>query len=987
MSWQKFVGVFFVFGSLMCSPAAAWSQSVTTGAIAGEVRDTTGAVLPGVTVEAASPALIEKVRTVVTDDQGQYKIVDLRPGIYSVTFSLTGFSTVRRDGLELTTGFTAAVNAEMRVGSVLETVTVTGASPVVDVQNVRSQNVLSRDVLDSVPTAKNFAGLAALTLGAIGTRDVAGNAGDWVGAMRIHGNRNDGVFSFDGMNSMSLLGAGNRRIQTNQAAAQEMVLQTGGMGAELETGGVAVNVVPKEGGNTFSGVFSADYTGKGLQSGNLTDELRARGLTRSNSIKEIHDVYGGLGGPIKQDRLWFYTAHRWLESQEELAGAYFNKMQGTLFYEPDLSRPAHTDNPVKDFLNLRVTWQVSQKHKITVIGIYQENCLCFLQVGPLRDPAASWNGIFHERNIQPAWSYPATSRLLFEAGFVARDDTHVNVFADGAGVTQDHRAVQDLSNGTWYGSHVSGSNPSLFNLNGWLNDYGTQVGHLYSSRFAMSYVTGSHAFKTGLTNTSGFQDWGPGKPNLDEAYQFRNRVPVGLWQLAGPGYGRTRVKLNLGIYAQDQWTLRNVTLNMGVRFDYINGYNPAQVRPGGTYTPEFRFDPVYNLPNWKDISPRVGAAYDLFGNGKTAFKMSLGKYMHPVGTRIAQHTNPSEAISGVAFRTWNDVNGDYVPDCDLKSTLASGECGALANQRFGTPVVTRRYDSDFLTGWGQRDYNWQTSASLQHELRPAVALSVGYFRTWYGNFTVTDNLAVMPADYDPYCITVPVDTRLPGGGGNQICGLYDIRPTRFGQVNDLVTKASHFGKRTEVFNGVDVGINARFGNGGLLSGGVSIGQTVINNCLVVDSPDLRFCETTDPQKQVKLAVAYPLPKGFQASATFQNLPGINRLASYVATNAQIAPSLGRNLGACGASVVCNATVAVDLIEPNTLREPRQSQLDVRLSKLIRMGPVRLQGKFDIYNLFNANDIQLMITRYGSAWLNASSILAGRTFKFGAQLDF
>ena len=350
----------------------------------------------------------------------------------------------------------------------------------------------------------------------------------------------------------------------------------------------------------------------------------------------------------------------------------------------------------------------------------------------------------------------------------------MNVFADRAGVTQDHRAVQDLSNGTWYGSHVSGSNPSLFNLNGWLNDYGTQVGHLYSSRFAMSYVTGSHAFKTGFTNTSGFQDWGPGKPNLDEAYQFRNRVLVGLWRLAGPGYGRTRVKLNLGIYAQDQWTLRNVTLNVGLRFDYINGYNPAQVRPGGTYTPEFRFDPVYDLPNWKDISPRVGAAYDL---------------------------------------------------------------------------------------------------------------------------------------------------------------LATARPR--------------------------------------------------SRCLWA----MRFCETTDPQKQVKLAIAYPLPKGFQASATFQNLPGINRLASYVATNAQIAPSLGRNLGACGTSVVCNATVAVDLIEPNTLREPRQSQLDVRLSKLIRMGPVSLQGKFDVYNLFNANDIQLMITRYGSSWLNASSILAGRTFKFGAQLDF
>src|SRR5712691_1031624 len=141
-----------VLAGLLLIPRGTWAQSVSAGGIAGVVRDATGAVLPGVTVEAASPALIEKVRTAMTDGEGQYKIQELRPGTYTVTFTLSDFTTIKREGIELTAGFTATVNADMRVGALAETITVSGASPVVDTQNVRTQNVLSRDVLDSLPS-------------------------------------------------------------------------------------------------------------------------------------------------------------------------------------------------------------------------------------------------------------------------------------------------------------------------------------------------------------------------------------------------------------------------------------------------------------------------------------------------------------------------------------------------------------------------------------------------------------------------------------------------------------------------------------------------------------------------------------------------------------------------------------------------------------------------------------------------------------------
>ncbi len=322
----KVVGILGLAGLVSSS---ALAQTGTTGAIAGVARDTTGAVLPGVTVEAASPALIEKVRTVVTDDQGNYKIVDLRPGLYSVTFTLSGFATFKREGLDLTAGFTAQANADMKVGALEETVTVTGASPVVDVQNVRTQNVLSRAVLDGLPNNKTIPAFAALTLGATvgaGNQDVGGNKGEPPVGLSIHGSRfNDSKLLFDGMtyNSLHSEGGGQMRIfLLNQTAVQETVLGTGGIIAESDTGGVQMNNVPREGSNKLSLYVNLGYSRESLQSSNLTDAIRARGLLSVNPIKQIYDAGIGVGGPIKKDRLWFFSANRWWNSGEYIPGLF-----------------------------------------------------------------------------------------------------------------------------------------------------------------------------------------------------------------------------------------------------------------------------------------------------------------------------------------------------------------------------------------------------------------------------------------------------------------------------------------------------------------------------------------------------------------------------------------------------------------------------------------------------------------------------------------
>ena len=299
-----------------------------------------------------------------------------------------------------------------------------------------------------------------------------------------------------------------------------------------------------------------------------------------------------------------------------------------------------------------------------------------------------------------------------------------------------------------------------------------------------------------------------------------------------------------------------MTLNLGVRFDYLNGYNPAQCRPAGQFTPEFCFERRDNVPNWKDFSPRLGAAYDLFGDGRTALKVSLGRYVKPSTTQVANGTNQAARIAGGANRGWDDLNGNFIPDCDVVLAAANGECGPISNAAFGTVLPVTDWALDVTEGWHVRPYNWQMSASVTQELRSNLGVTVGYHRTWWGNGGsdgypgsgiggyVRDNLAVTLADYDPFCITAPTSSSIPGGGGNQICdNLWDIDPDKRGQVDNLVSNPDNFGGWEFVYNGVDVSMNWRFGAGGLLNGGVSLGSRHQNQCNHPDAPG-QNCEAT-----------------------------------------------------------------------------------------------------------------------------------------------
>jgi len=986
---------------LFLLPAGASAQSSITGV----VRDTSGGVLPGVQVEAASPALIEKVRTVFTDSQGVYTIIDLRPGTYTVTFTLQGFTSVVREGVDLPAAFTATVNADLRVGAVEETVTVSGAAPVVDLRAAVPQQIVSREVRDALPLSNNAAAfvvvLPAATQEAV-NRDVGGIRGEQAQNFTIHGTRNNDLQILrDGMDYGQLFAGGNRSTSANPAAIVETVVQAGGT-ARAETGGAQLNFIPRDGGNLLHGTFIANFGHRNLQDENLTDALRARGATAGSDIRTLYETAGGVGGPLRQDRLWFFgSARRWI-TESNLAGLYHNRLQGTLFFEPDTARPAFENNFFND-LALRLTWQASERHKVSFQHSREDNCQCHvgMRPGTLSPEAAGDNHFKPSHRTQAKWTFPATTRLLFDAGTSL---IWGKVVRRSTGGGPDDFVVTDLNRNFTYGHHARNYQQPP--------NTGGQIPYANrTEQFNVAYVTGSHSLSGGIQIRQAYQRR-EHFINHSMQYTFRGLEPqqISLW--ISPFISETQQR-TYGIYAQEQWTLRRLTVNAGLRYDYFNGFIPETTVPAGRFLPlGASFPKVADALNFKDINPRLGIVYDLFGTGRTAVKASLGRYVGIITTQadILRGQAPALQMVTNATRTWADANRDYVPQCDFLAPAANGECGPLSNVNFGRTIAGTAYDRGVTRGWGARDYNWQFSLAGVHEVLPGFGLEVAWFRTSFGNFLVTDNRAVTAADYTEYSVVAPSDQRLPGGGGQRVGPLYDLNPNRFGQVDNLVRNAKAFGEQIEIYNGIEVSMNARFPNGAVLTGGFTVAKEVTDDCAVIrgnpqlirsdsltvnarntstlDTASLSvpICRVDPPWSagaQFRAAAVYPLPWDVRVSGTIQNVPGIPTSASFVYGSAVAQSSLGRPL-----SGGANATRTVELVTPQTYyTEPRGSQIDFRVSRRFDMGGTRVEPQFNVYNLTNSNDVLAMTTRFGPAWQNVSSVLPPRMIKLGVQVDF
>ena len=976
--------------ALVIFPATVSAQASITGVF----TDSSGGVLPGVTVEASSPALIEKVRSVVTDGTGQYRIVDLPAGTYTLTLTLAGFSRFKRDGVELTGTFTASVNGQLRVGAIEETITVTGETPIVDVQGSRVQKTIDSSTIAAIPNARQYFSFTALVPGiSIQGSDVGGSLGPTFSVFQAHGGRrNEGRLQVDGT-EVAFLGVSFYVADTG--AAQEIAVTVTGAMGEAVTGGPVMNVVSRSGGNIFSGSLFANFANNSMQADNMTQALRDAGLRAPNPLQKIWDASVWSGGAIQKDRLWFFANARHQGNRKLVAGMWQNLNAGDptkWTYEPDLGRQATEDGTWKN-VGLRLTWQATPRNKIVAWWDEQDVCrLCLTGSGTVTNSpeAASTSGAYPESVGRISWTSPLTPRLLLEA------NVRQHIEQPGGKEKGNNR---DLIQVTEQAGIIPGL---IYRSQNWT------LGHIrtVAPTASVTYITGAHSMKAGYTYTLYRRLFGgsyTNDPGL--AYRFRDGVPNQLTMSAIPAitWNATRTQ---AAFVEDRSTFGRLTLQGGLRYEHIGGNFADTTLGPRRFMPVALVFPAQDSPvNLHELFPRMGASLDLLGTGKTALKVTLGRYPPDVaGTGTIDNVgNPSLNVATTTNRSWNDANRNYVPDCDLLNPAAQdlraggGDvCGQWTNVNFGKNVASTSYDPAILDGWGLRPYSWDLTATVQHELVPRVSVELSYARRIYGNFLVTDNRAVGPADFSPFSITAPVDSRLPGGGGFVITDLNDVKPEKFGQVDNFVTSASRFGNQTEHYNGVDLSINVRPSRGLTIQGGLGTGRSTTDACDVtpkVDDPTTRFCHLQTPfLTNVMGLVGYTIPRiELQVGATFQSKPfqGVNvpsitsqsLVATYVVSNALIAPSLGRNLAGG------TANVTVNLVEPGTLYGDRINQLDLRVGKRFAFGRRKASIGLDLYNALNSSAVNGYNQTYGTSWLTPQSVLVARFAKVSAQIDF
>jgi hypothetical protein len=1014
------VRTLIVVTCLAILPSRAAAQST----IAGVVRDSSGGVLPGVVVEASSPALIERTRSATTDSAGQYKIIQLRPGVYTVTFTLPGFSMIKREGIELTADFTATVNGELVVGAVEESITVTGESPIVDTQNITQRTVMTREVLDVIPTGRNIQAVGIMVPGtnlsqggggAI-SRDVGGSGGLQQSPLTLRGSA-DAVQTVEGMRLNNLCANGAYSgVYWNDGSFEEFSFVTGADSAEMAQGGIRINMVPRDGGNTFRATAFGNYATGSWQANNFRDNLSGdlthnpnNRLTNVSAVEEIWDFNPSAGGPIVRNRAWFYGTFRHWGVNKTVVDSFFDADPHPYRFAPDRARPGIDDGHIVSRAG-RVMWQVSGKDKISYYHDDQNKYRDHWGITATISPEASAIQVTPTSFVSVTkWTRTQTDRLLFDVGFAVYNQEYTELYQP---------SVTGLNDKVWDDAAIQASN--VYSITEQTNNRVFSAWNAPADHFSLlrqysasaSYVTGSHAFKFGGT-------LGEGPRRLVERYTgdltmtFNNGLPQSV-TLRTPLDQREGIKADVGLYVQDKWTFKRATINAGLRFDWFRGEVLDEDLPAGRWNAAAHFD-GFQVQNWKDINPRLGIAYDLFGNGKTALKAAIARYVNGEMVGTAAANNPQTTIGRTDVRTWQDLNGDFTI-FNSDGSVQGNELGPSTNSNFGRliPSATTT-DPAVLNGWHARQNNWEFTSSVQHELMPRVALSASYFRRSFGNQTTIDNQLTDANSYDgPFCINAPSNANLPGGGGYQVCGLYDIKPQFQGRVQNLRTFADNYGGVRDIFSGFDVSVNARLFSRTVVQGGIAASKRNYNSCnasLVaatpgitaaafavatsqVDNPEGQWCDQVFPYRpDVKVLASHALPWDISISGTYQFSRGVQNpnqpsiVADWAVPNAIIAPALGRNLAA-GAT----ATKTVRLIQPGTVYgDENLHQLDLRASKRFPFGRYTFRIEADLYNAFNSNWPYTVNTTFStnatSSWLRPTNVLPGRFFKVGAHFSF
>lgn len=986
---------------LVLLPAAAHAQST----IVGTVKDTSGAVLPGVTVDASSDVLIEKTRSVVTDSNGQYRIVDLRPGVYVMTFTLPGFATVRRENVDLPANFTSSINIDMKVGSLEESITVSADSPIVDVQTAVHSTVLNREAVDAIPTGRTIQGMGQLIVGiSLSLPDTGGARAMQQTYMSTHGMTTaNTTVMVDGMIVNGLQSDGAVQSYFNDAMNQEVAYQTSGIGAETSGGGVRLNMIPREGGNTFSGDFKSAYRPDAFQSDGTSARLESLGVVpnNGNNIQKILDMTFSQGGPIKKDKLWFFGSARYFSVNNYIPNTFFK----------DGSRGVD-DQFIKSGM-LRATWQIAPKVKFTAyhdeVDKYRGHDM---QAGydPDQSSVQWFSPAYHTNNAK--LSSPVTSRLLLEGGFSSNLEYYTNSYQDGI--------EQPRGSAAWYANTAQWEIGSGAGLRRAAFLQTTQSPARYNWQGSASYVTGSHNMKVGIqyqrgtfyhtvdlngdlvqryssfaAGSAGCNNGVVGQQGATGAFTCSSEVMVR--NTPSGNYGE-RLNYDYGLYVSDTYTMNRLTLTGGIRYEAINAGIIASVQPQGRWVSGNGqiVDERNDLPNWKNWAPRLSAVYDVFGNAKTAIKWSLNRYNQARTTGIAASYNP--VVSSTAFLTWRDVNNDGIaqgergcafgtngtPGCEINSATLPANFGLR-----GVNVY-----NDFPRVW-----NLENGLELQHELFPRLSVAGMWFHGNFNNLTTTINTALVdPAAGDNFAANsnwTPFTVYDPTTG--EAIQAYSRKSTAS---NSATNVDSVDPSRKMVYNAYNFEFRARPGRGSQVFGGFAFERQRVTNCNVPDNPNnLRFCDDTQNNvpfsKQFKLSGSYPMAYGIQVSASFQSVQGSQGTFGYTTGAIQTtrhmqlttttrypancpapcpAGQLALPAGFLG-NVGSATTLFVQLTPENAFFTERVNQLDFKVQKTFKVSRFSISPQFEAFNLNNTDAI--ITYQLGGAGTNVLSPNFGR----------
>ena len=1032
---------------LVLMPASAFAQASLTGT----VRDSSGGVLPGVTVEAASAALIEKVRSAVTDDTGQFRIVDLRPGTYTLTATLPGFVTVRRAEIELSGSQTLTIPIEMRVGGLEETITVAGETPVVDVQSARREVVLNSEVVQTIPATRAAGALLNATPGinvsdsglsmspamtSFSARSSGANAGSVGG---------EGRYTVNGMTVSAARSGGHSSYVYDTVNTDEVSVTVGGGLGETDIGGPVMNIIPRSGGNNFSGSAFTSLAGDWSRGDNLTSEIQALNpnLQQTPGIINAYDSSISFGGPIKQDRLWFYGSFRDLSTQTAMEGITANANAG------DPSRWDWVGAPIEARLVQdrrmiigRMTGQVAQ-HRIRFNSEYQHRC----EGTPLRvetdgchNRGEDWIGLGNNTGTQMSpeatstagrgyfdvpfyinqigWTMPATNKLLLEGGFTAFRYQPIFGHPPPDGIT-NLIPVTEQSNAINPNTALPYAPVSNYRYRG-VESWGPAHGRTNGITASAAYVTGAHSSKVGYQyNQLDLLD--KTVPNSTQlGYRFNRGVPNAVSYYL-PGFGRRTITQLHGFYAQNSWTVDRLTLQAAVRYDRANSFAPVELN-GTTESSFLNPQPITiertkGVDAYHDITPRVGVAYDVFGNGRTALKFNWGRYLaYAANDSPYTSTNPgATVVRSVTNRGWNSTvaaggNGDYVVDCNLLNPDANGECVAVTgnNRNFGQLGAQQQVNPEVLQGWGRRPHDYQTAVTVQQQLFPRVSAEVSYaHRTWHSFFVTDDQTRQQggPASYyDTYTLTAPTDSRLADGGGYPITVFVPKVSAAAVSARNYLTLETDFGPaRDSHWDGVDVTVSARLRNGLTAQIGTSTGRAVVNTCETATNynqgtsgPDPRGCHNVEPwATNLRGLASYTIPRvDVLVSATLRSQTPDTITATWQVPNSVIAAALGRL--PVGATATGNTNIELTDNEHRIYAANRRTQIDMRFAKILRFGRTRTDVGVDVFNLLNTNYVTDYNTTYvfntdnaprPSGWGTPTSIYAPRFVRLNFTVNF